>query len=52
MIREKYYWLNEDSVKFLERGYLNEGQTGIERVEEIARAAEKILGIKGFAKKF
>lgn len=52
MTREKYYWLNEDSVKFLERGYLNEGQTGIERVEEIAKAAEKILGVKGFAKKF
>jgi ribonucleoside-diphosphate reductase alpha chain len=52
MTREDYYWLNEDSIKFLERGYLKEGQTALERIEEISKTAEKILGIKGFAKKF
>jgi ribonucleoside-diphosphate reductase alpha chain len=52
MTREDYYWLNEDSIKFLERGYLKEGQTALERIGEIAKTAEKILGIKGFAKKF
>ena len=52
MTREDYYWLNEDSIKFLERGYLKEGQTAIERIGEIANTAEKILGIKGFSKKF
>lgn len=49
---EKYYWVNEDSQKFLERGYLKPGQTPKERVEEIARCAEKTLGIDGFAEKF
>lgn len=52
MTREKYYWLNEDSIKFLEQGYLTEGQSAIERIREIAEAAEKILGIEGFAEKF
>jgi ribonucleoside-diphosphate reductase alpha chain len=52
MTREDYYWLNEDSIKFLERGYLKEGQTALERIDEIANTAEKILGIKGFSKKF
>ena len=52
MIKEKYYWLNEDSVKFLEQGYLRQGQSPINRIEEIAGTAEKILGIKGFAAKF
>lgn len=51
-MREKYYWLNEDSIKFLERGYLSEGQSPIERIKEIAFAAESILGIDGFAEKF
>ena len=46
------YWLNKDSRKFLERGYLLEGETAEQRIEGIARKAEKILGIKGFAKKF
>lgn len=49
---EDYYWLNKHSRSFLERGYLKEGQTAEERLEEIAKNSEKILGIKGFAKKF
>ena len=49
---EKYYWLNKDSRKFLSRGYLPDGQTAEDRINEIALAAEKILGIEGFAAKF
>lgn len=49
---EKYYWLNEDSRKFLKRGYLKENQEPEERIKEISKTAEKILGIEGFAQKF
>lgn len=48
----KYQWLNEDSRKFLERGYLQKGQSAEQRINEIAQNAEKILGIEGFAEKF
>ena len=50
--KEKYYWLNKDSRKFLERGYLLEGENAEQRFKDIANKAEKILGIEGFAKKF
>jgi ribonucleoside-diphosphate reductase alpha chain len=46
------YWLNADSRKFLERGYLQEEQTPEERIREIAESAEHILKITGFADKF
>jgi len=49
---KKYYWLNSHSRIFLERGYLNEGVTPEQRIEDIAKNAEKILKIKGFAAKF
>jgi ribonucleoside-diphosphate reductase alpha chain len=52
MTREKYYWLNEDSIKFLERGYLGEGETPMERIQTIALTAQNILGIDRFADKF
>jgi ribonucleoside-diphosphate reductase alpha chain len=52
MEKEKYYWLNKDSRKFLERGYLLEGENAEQRFKDIANAAEKYLGICGFAKKF
>ncbi len=48
----KYYWLNEKSREFLSRGYVREGQTAEQRVREIAEAAEKYLGLKGYADKF
>lgn len=48
----EYKWLNEDSRKFLSRGYLSEGQSPEERLIEIANHAEKILGLKDFAMKF
>lgn len=49
---EKYYWLNDDSRLFLERGYLEEGDTPEKRIRAISRAAEKRLNEPGFAKKF
>jgi ribonucleoside-diphosphate reductase alpha chain len=51
-MQEKYYWLNKDSIEFLERGYLGNGQNAIDRIVEIADAAERILGITGFSEKF
>lgn len=49
---EKYYWLNKDSRKFLERGYLLEGEAPEQRFKDTAQTAEKYLKIKGFANKF
>ena len=49
---EKFYWLNEDSRKFLSRGYLHEDETPEDRIWEIAQTAEKYLGIEGYADKF
>ena len=52
MTKKDYYWLNKDSRRFLERGYLLEGESPEKRCRDIAVHAEKILGIKGFADKF
>ena len=49
---QKYYWLNKDSKTFLKRGYLQGDQTPEGRIKEIAGAAQKTLGIPGFADKF
>jgi ribonucleoside-diphosphate reductase alpha chain len=49
---EHIYWLNKDSRKFLERGYLIEGETAEQRIRDIAVSAEKLLKIEGFADKF
>ncbi len=46
-----YYWLNEDSRIFLERGYLK-GESPEQRVKDIADTAEGYLGISGFSDKF
>lgn len=50
--REDFYWLNNDSKEFLQRGYLVENQSAIERIKEIALIAEKRLKMEGFADKF
>ena len=50
--RQPFYWLNEDSITFLERGYLSEGEEAKQRIRDIADNAEKILGIEGFSDKF
>jgi len=50
------YWLNKDSRKFLQRGYLLEGETPEQRISDIAKSAQKLLveftGDTKFAKKF
>ena len=46
------YWLNENSRKFLAKGYLMNGQSAEDRIREIAENAEKRLNKKGFADKF
>lgn len=52
MKKEKYYWLNKESIKFLERGYLLDGEDARKRYENIAECAQSILEKKGFADKF
>ena len=49
---EKYYWLNGDSRTFLQRGYIEGDKTAEERIRQIALAAQRRLGIDGFADKF
>lgn len=46
------YWLNENSRKFLSKGYLVGNITAEERIREIAEIAEKYLNKPGFADKF
>ena len=50
--RPDFHWLNDDSRLFLQRGYLLEGTTALERIRYIAEHAERKLGIEGFADKF
>lgn len=45
-------WLTENSRKFLERGYLQDGQTPEQRIQDIAYRAQDILWIDWFADKF
>jgi ribonucleoside-diphosphate reductase alpha chain len=49
---EKYYWLNNDSRTFLQRGYIEGDKTPEERIRQIALAAQRRLGFDGFADKF
>ncbi len=50
--RPDFAWLNEDSKLFLQRGYLLEGTSALERIRFIAEYAEQKLGIEGYAEKF
>ncbi|MCS7209859.1 MAG: hypothetical protein NZ874_09835, partial [Fimbriimonadales bacterium] len=50
--RPLFYWLNEESRRFLSRDYLLPGITPEERLRQIADYAESLLGIDGFAEKF
>jgi ribonucleoside-diphosphate reductase alpha chain len=47
-----FNWLNENSRQFLERGYLQEGQTPEDRIRFIADKAEEYLQEDGFGDKF
>jgi len=49
----EYKWLNKDSRKFLERGYLEEGETPEQRIQDIADRAQTLLDdMPGFSDKF
>ena len=48
----KFDWLTEHSRKFLSSGYLSQGETPETRIMDIAKNAEKILNIPGYAEKF
>ena len=50
--RQPFDWVNSESITFLKRGYLSEGEDALERVKTIADHAEKLLGIEGFSDKF
>ena len=50
--RKPFDWINEESITFLRRGYLSEGEEPLDRIKTIAEHAEKLLGIEGFAEKF
>ncbi len=50
--RPDFAWLNEDSRLFLQRGYLLEGTSALDRIRFIAEHAERKLGIEGYADKF
>lgn len=45
-------WLNENSRKFLSRGYLEPGKSPTDRIRDMAQTAEKLLDYPGFADKF
>ena len=49
---KNWWWANEDSRLFLSRGYIDGNMTAEERVREIAKEAETILDMEGFADKF
>lgn len=51
MQKENFYWLTDDSVRFLNGGYLSH-QTPKERLMTISKTSENLLGIEGFATKF
>ena len=40
--REPFDWINEESLTFLRRGYLSEGEEPLDRIETIANHAEKL----------
>lgn len=48
----KMKWLNEGSLKFLQKGYLPEGKDVDSRVLDICNRAEEILGLEGFSDRF
>ena len=50
--RAPFDWINDESITFLRRGYLSEGEQPLERIRTIADHAENLLGIDGFSDKF
>lgn len=52
MKRDAFDWITPDTETFLQRGYLSEGETPVQRIRTISDHAESLLGIEGFADKF
>ena len=50
--RKPFEWINDESITFLRRGYLSEGEEPLDRIKTISDHAEKLLGIEGFSDKF
>ena len=50
--KTSFEWLNDNSRKFLAAGYLGEGIKAEDRIANIAKRAEEILEMPGFADKF
>ncbi len=50
--KKSFEWLNDNSRKFLAAGYLGEGINAEDRIANIAKRAEEILEMPGFADKF
>ena len=50
--KKSFEWLNDNSRKVLAAGYLGEGINAEERIANIAKRAEEILEMPGFADKF
>ena len=49
---QDWYWLNEESIKFLRNGYIAENVNIQEHFKQLGQKAEKILNKPGFADKF
>ena len=49
---KSFEWLNDNSRKFLAAGYLGDGVTAEQRISNIAKRAEAMLEMPGFADKF
>lgn len=50
--RKPFDWITDDTITFLMRGYLSEGEDALERIRTISDHAEELNGISGFADKF
>ena len=50
--KTSFEWLNDNSRRFLAAGYLGEGISAEDRIANIAKRAEEILEMPGFADKF
>ena len=51
-MKEDFFWLNDDSRKFLSRGYIDGDKTAEERIRDIGEAAADILNSYEFSDKF
>lgn len=47
-----FHWANRQTRRFMARGYLRDGESVEQAVDRIAKYAEHLLGIDGFADKF